>query len=319
MLMNSASALLRASGPLAHGNAPKGRVPRPLALTLSGAMLGSVLAIALVFTRTGLALAWSDFLPFIGLAFAMLGLGAICHMRHEDKRLAHAAGVVGTASLALLTCGILSNAGLRLGMPLSDPLLASIDAAIGVNVGTLVRWFAQWPAAIDILAQFYNASHLLLAALICWSLFRGNFAKSWELLTTAALSMQVVAMVSILMPAWGAMRHFALLDLQGNGLPPGAGVYHGEAFRHFYEGTDPLFTLADMNGVVTFPSFHTVIALMIAQALAPGPLRFAGQGICAITIVSTIPIGGHYLVDLVGGAIIWLCCASLAKRLVPSP
>lgn len=289
--------------------------PAMLAGTLFGAVAASALASSVVLARTGMQLAWNDLLPITALAFLLLGLAAFCHMRYEDKRLAHAAAVLGIATLALMTCGVLSNGGLRLRMPLSDPLLATIDASIGIHVGSIVRWSAEVPILIDGLAIVYNASHILLTLLICWLIVRKHFAKVWELLATVTLSMQFVALVSILMPAWGAMHHFSLLDLQGNGLPLGAGVYHGEAFRHFYEGSDPYLRLTDTSGVVTFPSFHTVLALLIAQALFRTPLQWASFVVCGVTIFSTIPIGGHYAVDLAGGAVIWLICATWARKL----
>lgn len=289
--------------------------PVVLAVALLAFLALSALASAVVFALTGLQLAWSDFQPFIVLAVAMLGLSAFCYKRYDDKRLAHSAAVVGVATLALLACGVLSNGGLRLRMPLSDPLLAAIDASAGIHVDAIVRWSVGMPWLIDALGVIYNASHLILAALILWFIIRSHFAKVWELVATVAFSMQIVAFVSILMPAWGAMRHFDLYGLQGNGLPAGAGIYHSETFRSLYEGTDPLFTLDSMNGVVTFPSFHTVLALLIAQALWLTPLRWIATVLTGATIFSTIPIGGHYVIDLVGGAAIWLGSAMLANRL----
>jgi membrane-associated phospholipid phosphatase len=60
-----------------------------------------------------------------------------------------------------------------------------------------------------------------------------------------------------------------------------------------------------MEGLVTFPSFHTVLAIITAYA-------FRGFRLLALpalvlngaVIVSTLPEGGHYLVDVLAGALI---------------
>ena len=61
-----------------------------------------------------------------------------------------------------------------------------------------------------------------------------------------------------------------------------------------------------LAGVATFPSFHTALALMTAAAWRDVPrirvAMFAWQG---LVIISTIPIGGHFVVDLIAGAACW--------------
>jgi membrane-associated phospholipid phosphatase len=61
-----------------------------------------------------------------------------------------------------------------------------------------------------------------------------------------------------------------------------------------------------LAGVATFPSFHTALALMTAAAWRDVPtIRAAMFAWQALVIVSTIPIGGHYVVDLIAGAACW--------------
>jgi membrane-associated phospholipid phosphatase len=60
-----------------------------------------------------------------------------------------------------------------------------------------------------------------------------------------------------------------------------------------------------MAGMVSFPSFHTIVAVLTAWAL--WPLRIIGPIavlLNAILIVSTVPWGGHYLIDIPAGAAI---------------
>ncbi|MFN3551857.1 MAG: phosphatase PAP2 family protein, partial [Novosphingobium meiothermophilum] len=75
-----------------------------------------------------------------------------------------------------------------------------------------------------------------------------------------------------------------------------------------------VFDLAKVEGIVTFPSFHMVMALM-----APYALRGAGLASmvafvwAALVTVSSIVIGGHYVVDLLGGAVTWVAAIGWAR------
>jgi membrane-associated phospholipid phosphatase len=222
---------------------------------------------------------------------------------------------VAAGTLSLLICGLISNVGLRLRAPTVDAALARMDDIVGWDVSVAVPAFTAHPWMIDSLAFTYNLSGPLAVGSIVVTLLAGQLGKAWELFNTTVLTMQVIAAISIIAPARGAMAHFDLLYLQGNGLPRGAGIYHLAAFDHLHVGTEPHFGLADMSGLVTFPSFHTVLGLLLAQALAETRLAWLGVAASAAVIVSTIPIGGHYVSDILAGTLIWLIAAIIARRI----
>jgi membrane-associated phospholipid phosphatase len=284
-------------------------------VTLTATLVGAALIAAAIIAVTGTALEATGFARFAALAGALGLVFLWCQARAIDPRLAAAAAIVAVGILSLMLCGIISNVGLRLHAPLADARLASIDAAVGLHVDQAVQAAARNPLLIDALAFSYNTSGLMVVALIFAVLAFKALDLAWELTITAVIAMQMVATVSILLPAIGAMHHFGLGFLQGNGLPAGAGVYHLESFAHFYTGTDPLVRLDDLNGLVTFPSFHTVLALLATQALSLTRFRWLGVGWSATVIVSTIPIGGHYVVDLMAGLLIWAGAAAFSRRL----
>lgn len=287
--------------------------------TPGGLLIGGTLAMALA-AAVGIIAAANMRIDIVGfgrftvLAAFMAGLWAWCRARKLDPRIGDAALTVGAGTLSLLACGVISNVGLRLGAPTIDAQLATVDALIGINVEAAVRAFADFPALIDGLAFAYNISGAAIVVLIAATIVRGARTLAWELVATVVLSMQAVALVSMAMPAVGAMVHLDMLDLQGAGLPAGAGVYHLEAFARFHSGSEPVLRLSDMSGLVTFPSFHTVLALLATQALSPTRLRWVGVAWTAVVIVSTVPIGGHYVTDLVAGFAIWAGCAWVARR-----
>lgn len=286
----------------------------PLIGLIVAALLLAGIAAAAVVTTSGMILEKGPFAQFLILAGAMIALSRWSVYRKLDARISDAAKIVAAGIVALITCGIISNVGLRLGAQPIDSLLVRADALAGIDVAGAVRAFTRYPAALDALTWIYTASGAAVVVLIFTTLARGDRRTTWELVATIVLSMQVVALLSVAAPAVGAMVHLKLLDLQGTALPAGAGVYHLEAFARFHAGSDPIVRLSEMSGLVTFPSFHTVLALMATQALAHTRWRFIGIAFTAAVIVSTIPIGGHYVTDLAAGFAIWAGCVWLVRR-----
>jgi membrane-associated phospholipid phosphatase len=82
-------------------------------------------------------------------------------------------------------------------------------------------------------------------------------------------------------------------------------------------GTLHSIKLDNLEGLVTFPSFHTAGALMFIWALRTVPFVRWPAIALNIALIAATPIdGAHYFVDLVGGAAVaiatiavsdWLC------------
>ena len=73
--------------------------------------------------------------------------------------------------------------------------------------------------------------------------------------------------------------------------------------------------MSHLEGVVTFPSFHAITALLIAHAWRGLPGATLFKIWAALVIVSAVPIGGHYVIDLVVGAALWGVFAAIANWL----
>jgi membrane-associated phospholipid phosphatase len=147
-----------------------------------------------------------------------------------------------------------------------------------------------------------------------WNLCRGDRRRVWILVTTVVFAAQITAIASIFVPAEGAIIHLGLDALHGQGLPQGAGSYSAAEFSRFYWGSDLVVKPGDIAGIVVFPSFHTVMALLILQGFLRTRLRPLGMTICIATIVSTVPMGGHYVIDLFGGLLVWAASYVMATR-----
>jgi len=115
-----------------------------------------------------------------------------------------------------------------------------------------------------------------------------------------------------LAPAFGPIPSYGIEGELYERLGPGGKAFLPD-FLALRQGHFASFDLGKMEGVVTFPSFHCVLAVLTAWALAP--VRWVGAPailLNGIVVVSTVPVGGHYIADIVAGLAIGL--ASLAIR-----
>jgi membrane-associated phospholipid phosphatase len=280
--------------------------PLLVSLGLCAAVLVALLA------ATGMRLG-PEFAKFSLLAVLMGCLAGFCHYRRYDWRITDSAMVVAFAIASLMLCGLVSSVALRLGMHVADPALARADALIGFDTRKMVQFVATQPWLSGVLYYAYGSSALLCLAAFGWSMLLRDRIHMWRIVVTIGVAMQITALVSILFPARGAALHLGLDALQGHGLPGGAGTYSEDAFAYFYSGADTLVALERMNGIVCFPSYHTVMALVFAQGFAASILRWPAILWSALIIVSTVPMGGHYVVDLAGGLLVWIAAFLLAQ------
>jgi membrane-associated phospholipid phosphatase len=203
--------------------------------------------------------------------------------------------------------GIVSMVGQMFGQPLIDPWLARADSLLGISSGDVVRTVVAVPFAARALYSIYFASVvvLFLTAVMLAGLRRTE--RLWEFCGAYSFCLLVSTLCSAVFPAAGAFDHYRLADTFGSQLPYGSGVYHLAALQELRGASSLVINPFGLQGLVTFPSFHTSMALMTAAAWRDDRyLRWPMIAWNAVVIFSTVPIGGHYLIDLIAGGLLWL-------------
>jgi hypothetical protein len=252
-------------------------------------------------------------------AVALLILTAI-HFRYAERRdlsrLSDASGVLASLLAALVLAGIVSNAGLRLQRPLVDELLFAADEAAGFDVPAFVRMVAAHPWIATILNWCYVSALPLdvlvgLALAVC-----GRRRDAWELCLGFCGCLLLASLISTAFPAVAVFAFKGLAGLPG--LPPAAGTYFLEAFHAFRDGHGSELDIEKLSGVVTFPSFHVAMALVVPYGLRWHRWLFPlSTTWAAMVIVSTVPIGGHYVVHVIGGIVFWAAIMATSRLLIP--
>lgn len=211
----------------------------------------------------------------------------------------------GLFLMVTLPClvGVAGRAGM--GLPLCDAGLARADAWTGVDVRGILTWAGRhW------LGGFIDRSYpylfpMLLAALLLPAL-TGRVRAAREFLTGNLLAFAIGMPLFALFPAVGPWYgyHFA----------PNPGQAACERSMMLLRTPGP-YSLQPF-GVVCFPSFHVIWALLCVCALwSIRPLRIPAALMTALVIFSTLTTAWHYFVDVIAGFLVAAAAIAVARAL----
>ena len=94
----------------------------------------------------------------------------------------------------------------------------------------------------------------------------------------------------------------------------GAGSWHIADFKAVRAGTLRGIVYENLQGIVQFPSFHTVGALTASWAVWRTPyVRWPFLAANAFIVFTALPVGGHFLMDVVGGVALTGCGLALLR------
>ncbi len=199
-------------------------------------------------------------------------------------------------------------------LPLQDATLASLDEALGFDwIGFLAAANASPAISWVLVAAYHSALPQLLALylLLCFGRRERRLAEFLALLSVTSVA---VGALMLLLPAAGAYAHFRPPRELFEGFSGNAGMWHYETLMRLRAQSAPLLDFRQVEGLVTFPSFHTVLAIITAYGFR-GFRFFAIPAaiLNGIVVVSTLPEGGHFLVDVIAGAIIAIVGIALVR------
>lgn len=178
---------------------------------------------------------------------------------------------------------------------------AAADAALGFNWLTWSNAIGNYPLLHRLLWMAYNSLKFqLIAALLLTAFLPDN--RRIQFLWAATASAVVTCMVSGLLPVLGARPHFAVPNAD----------WLGDLLALRQPG-HLQFALTALHGIVSLPSYHTVLGVLFVWAVRRTRWLFRVLLLLNIVmIVSTLNAGGHYLVDVIAGLLLaWATIAAV--------
>jgi hypothetical protein len=212
------------------------------------------------------------------------------------------------ALLIRMIIPILVQVAARLRMPLQDSFFGRADEHLGVSVPAVMAWADHhWLGSV--LNRSYAWVVILLPLAVLLPVLGGKLKYAKEFLVANLISFAIGIPLFALLPAIGPWRyyHFPASQLQ-------TAFCEVPLLAMRLAGT---YVLGSQEaGVVCFPSFHVVWAILFASALwGFRSLRIPTALVSGMVILSTMTTGWHYVVDVLGGILLAIISILLAKCL----
>ncbi len=281
------------------------------------ALIG-VLALALALTMQR-QVNWP---PFLGGYVATLGLAAIGgYVRQVKAAPRIALALVGAAIFTGFTAvsSIFIFALFPLPNPLIDPALIQADAVLGYHWPTAVAWLAQYPGFAAVLGYIYHSSlvQILLTIVLLAALSREIALHRFLLVGIITLIIAVAIWWVIPSVGPSAFQSIPEADRLATGLY--FDPTYGQHLKNLVEVGPRQISPEVITGVVAFPSYHMIMALMVVW-FSRGTFAFLPlTAVNTAMVPATLTHGGHHLVDLLAGLAVFALSVWLASRLIREP
>jgi membrane-associated phospholipid phosphatase len=259
--------------------------------------------------------------PLLGGAIATAA-GLYYRHRRREERLAVA--LIGTAHLIWFSCAIavLNYLVVTFDRPLIDDTLLAWDQALGIDWVQLFLALKGVPGLAQLLTIAYASSLLQIAVVVPVLALLGRIERLDRFFLAFILAAAATIGFWAAFPSFGAATHLfstgAIADLTGATVDQ----HYVEALLALKAGQTPHIVMAQMRGLIAFPSFHTVMAVLTVYAAAAVPRALWPAVMWNVVVLLSVPVdGGHHVVDIAAGLVLavaaiaaadWIC-ARLAR------
>jgi len=289
-------------------------VPHPRTSDAPAWVMVAAMALACLLASAGLGFGIEPdraLLPAAGLLVLAVALG-MGRATHRPRLTAGATAFLQMTVFTILGVVLAYALAARAGT-LWDPALAAADRGLGFDWPAILRALDAHPVAVWIGGLAY---HSLIAQMIVAIVVLAACRETDRLRIAVAAAIGsgfVTILISALVPANGnlfdpaAYRH----------LWPSVAWTDRALVAGLRDGSHRLLDLGQMTGIVSFPSFHATLPVILAWAQRGVPrMRVVTPVWAAVTIVATPVFGGHYAVDVIAGLLLAIAAIALAPRLV---
>jgi len=251
-------------------------------------------ACAWAYRATGLSLQGGHLFSAFLMLLAAIGWVLTCRRTQTD---------MAAAYLLALTWGTLTvlaqYPAIAWGRPLIDGTLSKIDGALGLSVPALMTWTSSHPWAASVLAFAYMTFRWQVVGVITITGLARDRAALWEFLWHYQIVYFVALVCCAVWPAsepWANLQRPPLLDV--------GAVRAVTQIVTLHDGTLRIMDQGAAAGLISFPSCHVVIAVLVCWALRrrSALLLLPILVLNAVMIASTLCLGLHYGADVLGGA-----------------
>jgi len=180
-----------------------------------------------------------------------------------------------------------------INQPLVDSTLYTIDTYFGVSSPSIVLWFRTHEEWRTVFVHIYNTYNYQFPFVIFYFSSRGDVTQLQRFFMQFMIAAPLTIVLSGFFPAEGPYVWYHYTP----------DIELLKALNQLRELRHNIVDLTTQNGIVTIPSFHTVMACLYTYAFRnQRKIIFIPILILNILMIfSCLPIGQHYFADLLAG------------------
>ena len=260
---------------------------------------------------------WTSFGPPVAACLTLCAGAWFYNHWRRDARLA--SGLESTAQLiAFAAVGApLSYLAAAAGaaIPLQDHVFDAMDRALGFDWMALLGWLNGAPVTFTGLRLIYGTLLPQMTLAVLCLAFTGRLVWLRTFMLAFIFTTLVTIALSAVLPAAGVWLHYGLTEADARVVPVVSTVW--PVFTGLRDGSMRALVAAGAEGVITFPSLHAALAVIMIAAL--WPIRWLRWPILVLNVamLAATPIdGAHYLVDVLAGVVIAVVGLFAARAVV---
>jgi PAP2 superfamily protein len=248
-----------------------------------------------------------------------LGLSAFYTVLRPDERVARLFRAAIELFLLSFLCGSLSYAATSLNRPLWDEVFVAWDQALGFDWRYWLGVLNEHPKTNLVLAFAYHSMWPQLAIVIVALVTVRDYRRLDVFLLAFGFAAAITVVIAGFMPALSPLAHFAITPADHPNIVLAVPREFEAQALALRDGSMRVIELGEAQGLVTFPSFHTVVAVLLLIGFRHVPYVRWLSLVLNVLMLMSIPIeGSHYLVDLIAGVGVALLAWSMARATADS-
>jgi hypothetical protein len=237
----------------------------------------------------------------------LLAIGALYGYSGRSRRLSDA-GHYAALWVAFSAAGaIFTYVSATIAMPLHDADFVAIDAAMGFHWLPWAEFIAAHRAIhLPLFIAYFTFLPQIIGSILYFS-HTEQTSRNAEMLWLTMLSLTITSIVSAVLPAVGPYVHFT-----------GRQTEDIAVLMSLRAGGAHTFSIDRLQGIITFPSFHTILAIIFIYVHRPPSRSFVPVAILNVLMLLAIPsVGHHYLIDMISGAAVAAVCIAIVRAAAP--
>jgi PAP2 superfamily len=227
--------------------------------------------------------------------------------------------IIGTAQLIAFTAAgaVLNYALMPFSGPLMDPFFYGLDQAVGIHWPSLFEAIKSNAWLSPVLTTAYLSTLVQVALVVPFLGLLQRVPQLDHFLLALMVSLIMTIAIWTAFPSFGAGPHLYATGQMTSF--PGAvlGDDYARLMMALKSGQIRAFSLSDAEGLIGFPSYHTVMALLTVYAVRGVRYAFWPMVVWNALVILAVPVeGAHNVCDAVGGGLVAWASIAASQRLL---